>query len=267
MPYLLALLLFATPAPAAEISVIGSLVREARLQPGEGVEGVILVRNNDDVPREILVHQADYRFFADGSNLITEPGSQARSNADWIQFSPDQLLVPPRETASVYWSMQAPADPDLDGTWWSLLLVEALPLRVEGEGPEPGRGVQIRTVVRYGIEMISDLSGDSSGDSSSDLSFDLVELKRSQGRTTLELSIANRGEQQLSPRVWIDLFDATGASAGRVQASRVSRLLPGCSARYLLDLSALPPAGYTGLAIADAGEDRVFGADYTLDLR
>lgn len=264
MSTLLALLLTAHVASAGEISVVGSLVREASLQPGAKTEGVILVRNNDNLPREIVVRQSDYRFFADGTNDLAEPGSLVRSNSDWVQFSPDQLLVPPNTTASVYYSVQAPNQAELDGTYWSLLLVEALPLPAPSSTrSSSSRGVQVQTVIRYGIQMITDLEGDPA----ESLSFDSVTLRQAEGQTTLVLDIANTGARQLTPHVWIDLFNSTGSNAGRVEADRRSRLLPGCSTRYLLDLSDLPPGEYAGLAIADAGTDQVFGADYTLDLR
>ncbi|MCK6501913.1 hypothetical protein L6R53_00670 [Myxococcota bacterium] len=260
---LLALLLTSVHvAAAAEISVVGSLVREAALDPGERTEGVILVRNNDDIPREIVVHQSDYLFHADGRNDFAPAGSLSRSNADWVSFNPAQVMVPPHETVPVYYAIQAP-DQALSGSYWSLLLVEALPLPTPDELPQLGRGVQIQTVVRYGVELISDLGGEADGL----LAFESVALRREDGRTLLALDVANKGELQARPRVWIDLFGADGASAGRVTADQDSRLLPGCSTRFLLDLSTLPPASYTGLAIADAGGDMVFGADYQLDLR
>lgn len=65
----------------------------------------------------------------------------------------------------------------------------------------------------------------------------------------------------------MDVFDADGVNLGRFRANRRPRLLPGCSARYAIDLSSLPPGMYSGLAIADAGSDQVFGSEYTLDTR
>ena len=257
------LLLAASTATAGEISVIGSLVREASLQAGEKTEGVILVRNNGDVPREVIVHQTDYRFTADGRNDFAEAGTLPRSNTGWIQFSPGQATIPPHATASVYYTMETPQQADLQGTYWSLLMVEALPT-VDLDAPVvDARGVRIDTVIRYGIELITEVGAPSAGA----LAFESGALRRADGQTILALDIGNTGTRQLSPQVWVDVFDAGGASMGRFQAKRRSRLLPGCSARYDLDLTSLPSAQYTGLAIADAGSDQVFGSDYTLDLR
>lgn len=261
-PFLL--LLLATPATlAGEISVIGSLVREATLQAGETSEGVILVRNNGDEPREVVVHQTDYHFSADGRNDFADPGSHPRSNSAWIEFSPGQTTIAPHATASVYYKVALPDRADLDGTYWSLLMVEAMPAGDPASHVAAARGVRINTVIRYGIEMITEVGAAAP----STLSFDRGAIDRADGRTTLVLDIGNAGNRQLSPKVSIDVFDAKGASVGRFEAKRLSRLLPGCSSRYSLDLSGLPNGEYTGLAIADGGADQVFGSEYTLDLR
>lgn len=263
MTPVLLLLLAARTAAAGEISVVGSLVREASLQAGEKTEGVVLVRNNGDVPREVIVHQTDYRYTADGKNDFAEPGTLERSNSGWIQFSPAQATIPPHATASVYYTMETPPQADLQGTYWSLLMVEALPTAELVAPPRDARGVRIDTVIRYGIEMITEVGTPPVGA----LAFESGALRRDGGQTILALDIGNTGIQQLAPQVWIDVFDAVGGSMGRFEAKRQARLLPGCSARYALDLTSLPSAEYTGLVIADAGADQVFGSDYTLDLR
>ncbi len=243
--------------------MVGSLVREHTQQAGERAEGVILVRNNDDVPRDIVVHQVDYLFQADGSNEFAEAGSTPRSNADWIRFSPNQTLVPARSTAQVYYSVQVPAQAELQGSYWSLLMVEARPLPATEPTPSIRRGVQLNTVVRYGVQIITDIGG---GQGTA-LTFASSALQPIDGKPTLVLDIENSGDLQLRPTVWIDIFDQDGARVDRVESPTTSRLLPGCSARYLLDVSHLAPGLYNGLVIADGGDDRVFGTDYSLDLR
>jgi hypothetical protein len=257
----LVLLLATSMSHAGEISVIGALVREAALQPGETAEGVILVQNNEDVPRDVIAHLSDYTFAADGSNDFATAGTNPRSNSAWVHFTPNQATVPPHETVSIYYTMEAPADPGFRGTYWSLLMVESPPLAAAD--PARGGSVQIRTVIRYGVQLVTHLGAPEPGV----LSFVASTLGQSDGHTTLALDIGNTGTRLLSPAVWLDVFDATGTNLGRFRSKRQSGLLPGCSARYVVDLGALAPGEYTGLAIADAGLDQVFGAEYTLDLR
>lgn len=260
---LLALLLSLSPASAAELSVVGSLVREHSLQPGERTTGVVYVRNNDDVPREVIVHQADYRFHADGRNDFVEPGTLQRSNAGWIEYSPEHSLVLPGDTVPVYYALDVPADCDQAGSTWSLLMIEALPEAVTRDEALPERGVQVQTVVRYGVLLVSELGGEAAAE----LAFQEARLETGPRGPSLSLDIENTGQLKLQPQVWIDLFDGSGQALGRVPADKQSLLLPGSSARFTIDLSGYPAGSYSGLVLADAGGDMVFGTDYHLDLR
>jgi hypothetical protein len=256
------LLLAALPAFAQDITVVGSLVREDPLAPGGHAEGVIVVRNDGDSPRDVTVYQRDYQFHSDGTNEFGPVGSLERSNGAWVHFTPNQLSVPAHATGSVYYTVDAPSSSPLQGTFWSLLMVEGTD--TTNDAPVRGRpSVSIKTVVRYGVEIVTQLGGQDPGA----LTFVSGGVTRGDGRATLSLDIANTGERLLSPRVWVEAFDQNGERAGRFEAKGQPSLLPGCSARYAMDLADLPPGTYTGLAVADAGADQVFGADYNLDLR
>lgn len=257
------LLLLISAALAGEISVIGSLVREASLQPGGVTEGVILVRNNGDEPREVKAHLKDYQFSADGSNNYADPGTLPRSNSAWVSVTPNRMILAGQETASVYYRIQAPVEENLSGSYSSLLMVEALPLeRVEAD-KDIRRGAQIQTVIRYGIQLLTDIGPSGPGE----LSFLASSLERSDGKVSLVIDLGNTGDWRLAPHLWMDVFDHDGRNAGRFEATRRSTLLPGCSARYVLDLSTLPKGQYTALAVADAGPNQVFGSNFTLDAR
>ena len=45
-----------------------------------------------------------------------------------------------------------------------------------------------------------------------------------------------------------------------------ARVYPGTSVRRAIDLSRVPAGGYKALLVADAGEDNVYGATYTLEI-
>lgn len=115
---------------AGEVVVVGSLSREATPKPGGKKEGRIILRNIGDGAREVKVYQTDYMFRANGTSTYADPGTEARSNASWVTFTPRQFVIPGNETLSIYYTMHAPQDENLTGTYWSMLMVEPLP---EGE--------------------------------------------------------------------------------------------------------------------------------------
>lgn len=250
-------------AGAGSVSVIGGLTREATLQPGGRTEGRIVLRNNSDEPQEVKVYQTDYLFWADGRNEYGEPGGVPRSNARWIVHTPQQLMVPPQSTESVHYTIQAPAQEDLRGTYWSILMVEPIAAEMlEPSQPEEGRvTIGIRTVMRYAIQMVTHI-----GDTGTrELKFADKQLIAEGEQRTLRLDLENTGERWLIPQVWAELYDEQGASLGRFEGGRV-RIYPGCSVRYQIDLSEVPPGKYRALIVADNGDEYVFGAQYDLEL-
>jgi hypothetical protein len=276
MSFLLSVLL-ALPSFASDFSVVGPLVREDHLDPGQRTAGTILVRNNSDSAQQLMVYRRDYLFHADGTNEYLEPATTARSNAAWVDFTASELILEPHGTERLHYRVDVPLDPKLAGTYWSLLMIE--PSAVEPlETAAGGKTVSIQTVVRYGIQLVSHV-GSAEG---ALLAFDHGELVPSAppdpaqpltakaGRALhggrMSIDIRNAGTSLLAPRVWVELFDANGEKAGRFEARGRPGLLPGCSARYAIDIGNVTPGAYTALTVADAGMNSVFGTEYQLDL-
>ena len=113
----------------SQVSVIGDLSNDKEAKPGERYDGVITVKNDSDDPQEVKVYQSDYLFACDGTNNYADPGTLARSNANWVTFTPSFFTVPPRSTATVNYTVQVPVDSatkKLIGSYWSILMVEGI---------------------------------------------------------------------------------------------------------------------------------------------
>ena len=160
LPFLLAVafLAFSTPA-AAGISIVGGLTRETVVQPGKEYRGAIIVKNSSDKPEQIKIYQTDYLFHANGTALYGDPGKDPRSNALWIRVSPSRVRVEPRQSVTVHYAIAVPEKPDLSGTYWSMLMVETVVEPVPETGRDMGRTptLGIRQVIRYGIQMITQI--------------------------------------------------------------------------------------------------------------
>jgi hypothetical protein len=122
--------------------------------------------------------------------------------------------------------------------------------------PANGR-VGVRQVLRYGIQMVTDV-GETGSRS---LQFD-TQLLRADGRRLFQVDVTNTGERWMRPLLSLQLFDGDGRLVGRFAGER-ARVYPGTSVRRAIDLSQVPAGGYKALLVADAGEDNVYGATYT----
>lgn len=261
LPLIPLLLLAALPRAFAGVSVVGDLTQERTSARGQSYTGVIVLQNSGDEDLEVDMYQTDYLFYADGRNEYGEPGGTPRSNASWISFSPRHLSMPARQKAEVSYTVQVPDDASLTGSYWSLLMVEGLP-KPAPEALKSGEPTfTLKTVIRYAIQLITNV-----GETGTRLlKFSATRLLRDGGNRSLQIDVENAGERWLHPVFWVELYDAKGAMAGRIEADG-QRVFPGTSVRFRFDLSALGAGSYKCLAVADCGGDDLFGASYTLQL-
>jgi archaellum component FlaG (FlaF/FlaG flagellin family) len=245
------------------LNVDGTMTRSFTLDPGGKTRGEIVVQNQGDEESEVKVYLQDYLHYADGRNLFQKPGAVGRSNASWIALTPNQAVIPAKGSLTINFTLSVPPDPKLKGTYWSLLMIEPVPKSLLTPGkPENDVNIQVVTVVRLAVQMISTVG--KSGEAK--LRFQSRSLAREQGRRLLTLDLENMGDRLLTPHVWTELYNKKGQSSGKIDGSR-HRIYPGCSARFVLDLSKLAPGGYKAVVVADNGDDNVFGANYTLELK
>ncbi len=264
----LAASLIATSAWAVEVNtggvgVLGGLSRENTSAPGQSYQGVIVVTNQGAQPAEVKVYQTDYTPLRGGCKY-GEPGTTPRSNAKWITLTPQQLVIPPGEKGEVFYTVTVPQDPELKGSYWSMVMVEPMkPISVEPPKVEKDQiAVGIVSVVRYGLLMLTHIGGTGTRE----LRILERELQEAQGKRTLLLHVENTGERVLSCKVWAELYNAEGMSVGRFGREGSTSFFPGSTQDVRIDLSGVPAGAYNALVVIDAGGEDVFGAQYDLNL-
>ncbi|MCG8633377.1 MAG: hypothetical protein MI863_06080 [Desulfobacterales bacterium] len=242
---------------AAGISVNTGMTYEAQALPGSAYTGIIRLSNHGDRPSEVRLYQTDYFFTSNGDNRYDPPGSSHRSNAKWLRLATERLMVPPGEATDVGYRVQVPDDPSLKGSYWSMIMVEG---GTAGENSRIAGG--FRQKLRYGLQMITQIR--STG--SAHLEFLSPALRAREGRRLFFIDIRNAGEIWHDPEYWLALYDARGQEAGKV-AGQGGRVFPGTSVRVTFDLTGFADGLYKVLAVADCGNDYLFGAKYTLKLK
>lgn len=243
----------------AGLSIIGGLSHQKTAKLGEIYKGSILIKNNSAEPGEAKVYQTDYTFCFDGSNNYGPPGKLERSNANWLAFNPHRLIIPPGEVLTVNYTVKVPDNPNLVGTYWSMLMVEDIP-KTSPESSQPEKGktkIGITQVMRYGVQMITNI-----GDTGErNLKFLQTKLLKEAEKRILQVDIENIGQSLLKSSLWAELYDESGRYIGRFDGGR-KHLYPGTSVRYKVDLTDTPEGTYKALVVADCGGDDIFGANY-----
>jgi len=247
----------------AGINIDGTLTHERIAQPGETFRGVIAIRNTGQAAAEIKVYQTDYSFTADGSNDYGTPGKLPRSNASWLKLTQEQITIAPQSVVNVHYEVKVADDPTLNGTYWSMVMVEPVASREATLGARSGEiSAQLTPVMRYGIQMVTHI-GD---DGTRELAFTNPQLLKKEGQRLFKVDVENTGERWLKPQLWLELYDGNGRPLGKFKGER-HRIYPATSVRFQVNLGDIPAGRYHTLIVADSGGDDLFGSQIDINLQ
>lgn len=241
------------------ILIMNGLTHEHLALQGETKNGIIELKNISETAQSIQLYQRDYWYSYNGDSRNDDPGTMKRSNATWININPTFITLGPNETTTVEYEIKVPSGDTIKGSYWSVIMVEGL---TPPDTSKSERGIKINTVIRYAIQVITNI-----GDTGErNLSFIDFNLSREDNITQLSVALENVGERLLRPEVSLEVFNTEGVSKGVFKAIR-RKLYPGTSAKVFLDLTELETGSYSSLLIADCGDDYVFGSNLTLDIK
>ncbi|MDA1028010.1 MAG: hypothetical protein O3B41_03035 [Bacteroidetes bacterium] len=247
----------------AQISVRSQLSHDQSSIAGSSYSGSILIRNDTDEIQQAKLYQTDYSFQSDGSNLFGTPGESDRSNASWIDLGTTSMMVPPREAVTISYRVNVPDSTNLEGTFWSIIMVEGIPKSSpESLDNNAKSSLGVVQVTRYAVQVATHIEGTGSA---------ILEIKETaftkndKGEATLQLNIGNNGDKMVRPEMWVELYDSSGNSAGRRDGLN-NRIYPGTSIQQKIQLGKLKEGTYRALVIMDAGDDEVFAAEFTLNI-
>jgi hypothetical protein len=249
----------------AGVVIVGSLIHEKETGIGETYTGQIVASNNsDDKPQEVKLYQQDYFFEAEGKIFYNEPGTQIRSNAKWITYSPARFIIPPKENLIINYSIKVPNDPSLKGTYWSVLMVEGVPEESPESALSTTRQIQVGIIqlIRYSIQLVSHIG--TTGNKQ--IQFISTKMLSEGGKQLLILNVKNTGQRFLRPNLWAEFYTEDGNFLGKYDGGNY-RLYPDTSTSYKMDITGLPKNKYKALIIADCGGDDIFGVNLTLQLK
>jgi len=251
----------------ANISLISQMTQSFDVIEGESYQGLLKLYNNGDQVQDVRIYQTDYRFDAEGHSFYEKAGTLARSNAGWIEINNSIVSVPPKESINLPYRIIIPEDKNLVGTYWSMIMVEPLPIR-DSTGSanslmeeEQDVKIGVKQSFRYGVQIVTNL-GD---DGKYKLNFTNSKLRYDEKRDgyIFQVDLINKGEYWLSPVVWMEIYDDYGSQVGRFKGRQL-RIYPDTSIRQQIRVAKLRAGTYQALLIADNQDDNIFGIRYTL---
>jgi hypothetical protein len=251
------LIVSASAASSAQISVLGNTVEEKTAVPGETYIGTLVIRNLTKTTQPARVYQTDYVFTADGTSRFDTPGSLKRSNAKWITPSTTTVMLPPSGEMTISYVVKVPPIDSLNGSYWSAIMVEGASTQASGNGKQQ---VGLAAVMRYAVQIATHIRETGS----KTVAFSNNKFTVAADAThLLQLDVLNNGARAYHPKMWLELYDADGKMKNRLEQQR-GLLYPGTSLRQTFALGKLAPGSYKAIVFADTGDDQISAAQYLL---
>ncbi|MBN2639635.1 MAG: Fn3-like domain-containing protein [Bacteroidales bacterium] len=240
----------------ASIEVVGSLRQVHKASSGDIYKGEIKIQNTGNTDQEIKVYQTDLQYDYKDFTYYNAPGSQKRSNAKWIEFGPKTAVVRANSSIYIQYTVTVPHNDSLKGTYWSVLMVEGVaPIK-----PSQAGQVTINTVIRYAIQIVTDIKDKGVGK----LTFMKPTLVREGDQLYLAIDLENTGDHFIAPDLSMKLFNQSGSLVKELEAPRRG-IFPGCSTRFRINLDGVPSGKtYQSVIVAQGSGQDVFGLNYTL---
>jgi len=242
---------------------ISQIQFEPTLPAGSSQTFKFNVINNDSEPANITVSVCDWLRDLQGQNLFCKAAGQVpRSASAWVSAAPEQFELEPSKSKEIRFTLAVPADPQLDGTYWTAVMVEGTPVTQPGQ---PGTTITVKR--RFAVKVLETVAG--TGKKDGQIS-DVEVRGLNPPRVLVEFS--NRGTLSL-PKVSgrVEIRDQTGKTVDTIPIAAFP-VLPGyrrqlivSSARKRGDL--LPTGRYLILAILDFGGDNLVGGQQVLTIK
>ncbi len=247
----------------SNVIVQGTLTHRKEVEIGSTYTDTITLKNTGTEAADIKLYHTDFRQTADGSYFYPESETLERSNAGWIDIAPLRFSIPAGEQYVIDYTITVPNNQNLEGTYWSMLMIEPVP-EGSAESPEfdPDKvQLGVQTVVRYGFRFITHIG------SSGTLQPKIIDaaLRDIEDRTELHIDIENMGTKLLDIDIWVELYTASGEFVGKFEGDD-GGVLPGSSRRYSIDVTDVESGEYTALVVMDSGNNNVFGANLDLSI-
>ncbi|MBN2615932.1 MAG: hypothetical protein JXR71_09590 [Bacteroidales bacterium] len=255
--FLTCLLLLILPFTSkASIEVVGSLRHVHKGAAGDVYNGEIKIQNTGATDQEIKVYQTDLLYDYKDFTYYDTPVSHKRSNANWIKYSPKTAVVKANSSIYIRYTVTIPHSDTLKGTYWSVLMVEGVsPIK-----PTQAGQVTINTVIRYAIQIVTDLNNKGLGK----LEFMKPTLLREGKQLFLAVDLKNTGDHYIAPDLTMKLFNNEGKLVKEITAPRKG-IFPTCSTRFRFNLEGLKSGRtYQSVIVAQGEGQDVFGLNYSL---
>lgn len=245
----------------AGIVILNGLTHIYKVENGNVYKGKIALENTGNKPQSVKLFLQDFAYKADGTINYTSLHTNNKTNGDWIKLNTNLITLKSKEKTEVYYEITVPRQLSDPGSYWSVIIVEP----VEEIKPSDDKaGVNITSVVRYAIQIITDYETDKA---KPDLKFESVKIEKEDGKQIAKIAIANNGNLYCKPTASIEIYNRkTGERLGSYTSIAMG-LLPNTSKSFYIDISKVPADQYRAVIIATDEDENAFALNVELEVK
>jgi hypothetical protein len=248
---------FTVTALHADVIVSGPLDHDYEVAKGAKIEGAITLINTEDKEADVKLYQVDIRDCAE-KTICGLPGSAPRSNALWLDLvDPDFITLKPKEKRKIRYQINVPSDQEIHGTYWSVIMVEP----VEAFMEEKSKGITIRSIVRYGIQIITSIGDEKKWD----INVVGKKVNAESMNRSFKLDVENKGSRAFKAPVFFQMFTKEGDNILK-KKTLPRRIFPGSTIEYSFDIPKAFVSGEYQVLIFFENDDDFLGVEYDITL-
>lgn len=242
----------------ATITVVNGMSHEYSFEKGSKHNGEIVIKNLSKNPARVLFYKTDLIHNCNGETRFDPVNSHDRTSSSWVEISNNELIIGPEGEVTATYSVTVPSEGNFNGSYWSCIMVE------EAEAPdtsEKKKGIRVKSLIRYAVQIVGTFAA------GQEKNLDLLDPKvdTTDNGVALMINVQNTGNALMKPIMVLELYDDSGGLVKRIEVT-TQKVYPGMCKKFEIMLEGVPPGKYSGVLVADCGENDLYGLNLNVDL-
>ncbi len=254
----LVLLLTGVLSASASIVIVNGLAHEHTIGGSKMVQGSITIQNVGAETARVQIYLSDLEHSCNGETSFDSTHNRKRCLVNWLELSDNELILTPGESTNLTYGLNPPDSIEKAGSYWGVIMIG----EVENlDTALPKVGLKINWMVRFAIQII----GNYRENAIKEIDFAGVRIDTSTSTNTVRVSIQNNGNYMMKPVMVLELFDQYGNQVCRKEIP-YQKLYPGYCRNFDIPIGDVPVGVYSGILVADCGEENIYGVNIELDI-
>ncbi|MEP2278741.1 hypothetical protein [Maribacter sp.] len=229
----------------ANVAVVNGLTHIYSGTSGDVISGEIVLVNYSSSQERVTFELQEAIYSCDMDRRFTTLEKPVSSSSSWVTNNVNEHVLAPKEQYVLKFSIQIPKDTELQGSFWSVLMVSVeKPIKEEIVNDNIGLG----TKIQYAVGLITHVN-----------SFDEVNIEFEDvlapdvNNKNLQIKLKNKGRFAEATELSLEVYNEQGDKIKEFTSKRLL-VFPDLCRDYNLNLSELPKGKYDCVLIAESRE-------------